>query len=119
MGNNQPGQEGINQNQNPQMGGNQYPSKENFMYQMENVINQNSTNNSVTKPQFNKIMSLMGLDLQSINHIPILDGLFDQIEPLNINHAKPKYNVSAFMNKIINDNYFLIECRNINSEIYI
>lgn len=111
MGNNQPGQQGMNPNQNPQMGGNQYPSKENFMNQMQMVINQNSSNNSVTKPQFNRIMSLLGLDLQDINYIPILDGLFEQIEPLNITQAKPKYNVQMFMNRIISDNYFLIECK--------
>jgi hypothetical protein len=112
MGNEQPGggqaqRRGYN---DPEVGG-QYPTQENFMKSIEMAIDQNSSNNSVTKPQFNRILTLLGLDAQSINYIPILDGLFDMIEPVNITQAKPKYNVKMFMNKVINDSYFLIQCK--------
>ena len=90
---------------------NQYPNQENFIKQMDAAIEQSSTNNTVNKAQFNRILSMLGLDSQSINYTPILDGLFELIEPVNVTQAKPKYNVKAFMNKIINDRYFLIQCR--------
>jgi hypothetical protein len=111
MGNEQGGTTNQPQNQNNYNNQNNYPTQENFMKQIDFAIEQNSSNNSVTKPQFNRILSLLGLDAQSINYIPILDGLFEMIEPVNITQAKPKYNVKMFMNKVINDNYFLIQCR--------
>ena len=110
MGNNQGPGQGMHQNPNIPNQGNQYPTQEHIMKQMDMAIEQNSSNGSVTKPQFNRILSLLGLDLQSINYIPILDGLFEQIEPINIVQAKPKYNVKTFMSKVINDQYFLIQC---------
>ena len=88
------------------------PDQKSFMAQMEVAIEQNSTNNSVSKAQFNKILSMLGLDMQTINYIPILDGLFEQIEPVHMNQAKPKYNVKSFVNNIINDQYYLMQCEN-------
>jgi hypothetical protein len=87
------------------------PDKNSFMAQMDNAIEQNSTNNMVNKAQFNRILSMLGLDLQTINYIPILDGLFEQIEPVFMAQPKPKYNVKNFMNSVINDQYFLMQCK--------
>lgn len=107
MGNN-PSQPGTQPGAPTQM---QMPDQKSFMAQMDSAIEQNSTNNSVTKPQFNRILMMLGLDQQTINYIPILDGLYDQIEPLNVPQAKPKYNVKMFMNKVISDQYFLMQCK--------
>lgn len=88
---------------------NQMPTQELFIQQVDGAIEQNSSNNTISKAQFNRILSLLGLDSASINHTPILDGLFELIEPVNVPQAKPKYNVKQFIHKMIQDRYFLIQ----------
>lgn len=109
MGNDHPKMANNQQYNQNQQNPSEMPSQENLIRQIDSAIEQNSSNNSVSKAQFNRILSLLGLDTQTINYTPILDGLFELVEPTNVTQSKPKYNVKSFMTKMINDTYFLIQ----------
>lgn len=77
--------------------------------QLEQAINRKAINNSINKDQFNEILTMFSISIHSVQHVPILDGLYNLIEPVGMSQTKPKHYVLEFLIKMADDSVFLEE----------
>lgn len=91
----------------------------NMRQQLEESINRKAINSTINKDQFNEILTMFSITIHSVQHVPILDGLYGLIQPVGNAKSKPKQCVLEFLVKMANDPVFLEESKGLCVWVYV